>query len=194
MTQPTYGCYLSNFMQKKYNLSFIIVSIALTFALLFVIAYHYVRQDPTKQETPPPALHPVLVVDFNEDNKLSEQELKLSQDAILAIRAPGKPDGGDEEVFNSLDALQRLDINKDKRIDSQDPMFPRLQLMFFTQDGKGRKYISLKDAGITTIVLTPAAVKPVEQKLGDQTYTIVGYAIKINGHKVQIRLVPISFV
>lgn len=174
-------------MQKKYLRYLVIAFTIAAFGLLFIISYYQIHQ-PIAQ-TPEKTQHPVLIVDFDADKNLNEKDLLLSQDAILAIRPPTKTGAPNDQAFNSLDALKGLDINKDKRLDKKDPMFKYIELVFFTEQGKGRNYVPLVKANIDAIIL----MQSIRDISNYKNNPLVGYAVKSNGEKVEIRLVPISF-
>lgn len=173
---------------QKTRLSYLFIAFTLAaFGLLFILAYYQIHRPIPQQSFK--AQHLVLIVDFNSDKILNEKELLTSQDAVLAIRSQNRTGKPSDLIFNSLDALKRLDFNKDKRLDKADPMFPYLELIFFKDGGKNRQSMSLSAAGINAIAFT--------QNLKDnnsyKNNSLIGYAIKTNQQKLEIRLVPISF-
>ncbi len=177
-------------MQKNWLTKLLVALILIALAGVFVAAFWLVRHPASQdtQTTPKVFTHPVLVVDFSNNKILSEEELKQGSDAILAVRAPHTHN--QDELFNSVAALLRLDVNKDNQIDVEhDPIFPYLELIFFTDDGKNRKYVSLKTAGIKTIIINKQRLLlPAESVVNN----LVGEAVMNDGNTRAIRLINVS--
>lgn len=169
-------------MQKNKASYLMIAFFILAFIALFIVAYNLVHRSHVTPEKI--KQHMVLMVDFNNDGILNQQELLDSEDAILAVRLKDKKD----QLFNGINALQQLDLNKDGRIDKKDPIFPQLELIFFTNKGKTRKYVPIEKAKIQTIILTKQEFLN-DEKSEQQT---VGYALTTDGKKLQIHLISVA--
>ncbi len=138
-----------------------------------------------------PLTHRLVVIDFDDSGLLDEAELMQGKDGIIIVKKPaGK--NKKEELFNSASAFQRLDANKDGRIDASDPMYPYLQLMFFTDNGKNRRYVTFAQADIKSIQIDQKRLNAQQRKSLNPKDNIIGEAILINGKKHVVRLISIA--
>ena len=78
-------------MQKKALTYFIVAFFVLSLGALLAIAYHHLHRSPSEIAKVIHATHPVVVVDFNNNGIVSQEELLSGKDAILAISSHQKP-------------------------------------------------------------------------------------------------------
>lgn len=177
-------------MHKKIFLYFLIAFFLVSLSTLFVIAYHHVHSPRTIKAST--TTNPVIAVDFSGDKILNQEELVKGEDAVLAIRKrkPGSNESTDE-LFNSIAALERWDVNKDGRLDKKDPIYPYLELVFFTDNGKKHRYVTLEKAGIIAIVFNKEKIGKIKE-IAKSTNNLLGKAIKANGDELQIRVISVS--
>lgn len=173
-------------MQKKILSLTVVACILGAFAFLFTIAYQRLHHP---EPTPAPQTHLVLAVDLNNNKILNQDEITSAKDAILAVRKPGSANTSND-IFNSITALEQLDANHDNRLDKKDPIFPYLELVFFT--GKEHKYVPLTKAGITAIIFDKAILAQItngSNPIGKE----IGHAVKKNGEKLSIQIIAIKY-
>lgn len=169
-----------------------ILVLAAIIVMAFLMTHRPEKVAPiNKLLTKAPRLHPVIVLDFDNSGAVGQVELLRGKDAIITVMHPAKRGGVTDELFNSVEALRKLDVNKDNIIDKRDPLYSHLQLMFLTSDGKSSRYVSFEQAGIKSIKLQQqwlnekaiAGLNPENNKVGE--------AIMINGAKHDLRLVAV---
>lgn len=171
-------------MHRNRVTSVIVSLIIAAFICLFVAAYYFKRH-PEVNPVIVKQTHPLLVIDFDNQGLLNTDELLAGSDAIVAVRTGAHRD----ELFNSVAALSNLDANRDGHLDEHDPMFVHLELIFFTNGGKGRKYVSLTQAGIKEIILIPHRIKFAPDSVVDN---LAGQAVMRDGTKHDIRLINVE--
>lgn len=125
--------------------------------------------------------HKILAVDLNGNNQINQAELAAGKDAILTIKANLKVKQTGNIFFSSYEALERLDHNKDGRLDAEDSAYSHLQLLFLRK-GKQQKLLPLAEAGIQAIILNQQ--KETQDK-------VVGHALMADGTTRAIYLVDI---
>lgn len=76
----------------------------------------------------------VLAIDMDEAEDFSQNEIFKGDDAILAINQPSETGAARAYIIQSEKVLALLDRNADGRIDSQDPLYWQLELLFFNKD------------------------------------------------------------
>lgn len=172
-----------------------ILSVIILIAVI-VMAYMMLRH-PDKMETinkiaeRAPQSHQLVVLDFDDNGLLDEAELLQGHDAVITVKNPKE---GADEQFDSVSAFQELDVNKDGRIDDKDPHYQYMQLMFFTKEGKGRRYMSFTQAGVQSIKIDQKRLN----EMGKATLSlhpddnIIGKATFKNGQQHTIRLIAVT--
>ena len=133
--------------------------------------------------------HHLIVIDFDDNGLQDKAELMQGLDGVITVNDPNL---GVNEAFNSESALQKLDSNKDGRIDRHDARFAYLQLTFFTDQGKQRRYLSFRQAGIDAIKINPQRLYiPLSLPLTVKNNKI-GKAFFTNGTQHDVRLIAVS--
>lgn len=178
-------------MQKKLFIYFIAAFFIVSLGILFVIAYQ--RLHHPQIHTTPVTTNPVIAVDFSGDKILNQEELIKGEDAILGIRqqVKGSTNSSTDQIFNSVAALERWDTNKDGRLDRKDPIYPHLELVFLSDGGKKRKYVSLEKAGIIAIIFNKEKIGKIKE-VSKSTDNLLGRALKANGTEVKIRVISVT--
>lgn len=98
----------------------------------------------------------VLVVDMNENNRVSLPEVLKGQDALLVIHQGNDPVSHENDtVFASDVVLAIFDRNHDGRIDANDPVYRRLELKYFNPTTGMASYVPISEAGIRAIFIDP---------------------------------------
>jgi Ca2+-binding EF-hand superfamily protein len=136
-----------------------------------------------------PIQHRLVVIDFDNNGLLDEAELLQGKDGIIVVSNPNK---GVDESFNSASAFEKLDVNKDGFIDEKDPMFRYMELMFFTDGGKGRRVVSFAQEGIKSVKVDTKRIKQAKQLTSDVKDNLIGEANLSDGKKLSIRLIMVS--
>lgn len=172
-------------MQRKQKMIFGIGLFFLIFFIIFFIAYQYVHH-PVVEKT---GTHAVLAIDMNGNNKITQEDIAQGKDAVLAIRSVVNQTSR-HTFFSSIKALIALDVNKDNRIDSGDPTFTQMELVYLQPDKK-RKYVSLEQAGIKAILIYKKKDETLNAK-DDLMNDIVGDALLEDGQMRLIRCVEIE--
>lgn len=177
-------------MQKKY-LSYIVIAFIILIFIALLLTAHYFLHQPTGADAR--LTHPVIAVDFNNNNVLNQDELLKGQDAILAVRKiDNRTQKVSDELFHSIAILERLDLNEDGRLNKDDAVFPSLELIFLTDGGKNRKHMTLTEAGIVAIVFNKKSVGKVHE-IFKGSDNLIGYALKKDGTRLEIRAIPVAF-
>lgn len=170
----------------KKILYFILPLVIVAFiAGLFITAYKTIH----KPAQPIPAysgLHPVLAIDYSGDKILDQEELLKGEDAILTVK-----DKAHSQMFNSIAALRNLDANKDQRLDKKDPLFNQIQLLFFIDKDKNKKYLYLEDAGITAIIFDKTGLAQLNNNTATENI-VIGHAVTTKGKSLLIKIVPVG--
>ena len=154
---------------------------------VFALAFWMVRHPGQSLLKPKVLIHQLLVVDFDNDNLLDESELLHGADAVIAVH-----DADRDELFSSMSMLQHSDVNQDERLDANDPIFHKLRLVFFTDNGKGRRYESFEEAGIKAITIYKESLTTNPNVIHNPADNLAGYAIMKDGSKRPIRLVIVQ--
>ena len=176
--------------KKYFNfvMGFILVLVLFS---LFLVAYYFRHHlfAATQQQTKT-WVHPVLIVDFNNNGQFIQSDLQKGQDAILVVKNSETKDKS-PEWFSSLAALIAYDINQDQRIDKQDPIFPKLALLYYPGQPK-QKYISLKNAHIKAIVIDKTKLVKLPGKAEEIPEFTAGHVEFNNGEIRNIKAVAIK--
>lgn len=180
-------------IQRKKYLNFAIGFILLLVLFgLFLVAYND-RHHPsptTQHQTKNLLVHPVLIVDFNNNDEFTQEDLQKGEDAILVVQNNATNDKN-PEWFNSLAALIAYDINQDKRIDKHDSIFPRLALLYYPGQSK-QKYISLKNAHVKAIVIDKTKLVKLPTEAKEIPEVVTGHIELNNGETRNIKAVAIK--
>lgn len=182
-------------MKKNNPGCFIAIFILAVLIILFSFAHHHVRHGFNKNITETlPASHPVMVVDFNNNKIINQQELFDGKDAILAVKSVDKKTTTpNDQLIGSISALEQLDANKDGRLDKKDPIFDHLELIFFANGGTSHKNMSLAETKIIAIVFRKGILKEIASLTKSNRY-VVGEAITSDGRKLLVKVIPVSIV
>lgn len=175
----------------------LIILLILLLGFILFIAYQNKQElNLDKFQKPTATTHPVLIIDYDGDKKLSQEELLDSEDAVLLVTTSEK-DKMDlsDNLFNSVAALQNMDLTEDYKVDPEEDIYKNFNLMFFENQGKDRKYLSLKQAKINELVFYQTAIKNLTQISAGKGDNLVGYAIEGKGkhrEKFEIRVLPVT--
>lgn len=170
----------------KKILYFLIPLVIVAFiAGLFITAYKAIHK-PAEPAPIHSGMHPVLAVDYSNDKIINQDELLKGEDAILIVK-----NKANTQMFNSVAALLKLDANQDQRLDKKDPLFTQIQLMFFTEAGKNKKFKTLTEAGITAIVFDKAGLAQLNNNV-NAANVVIGRALTEKGKSLLIKIVPVG--
>lgn len=132
----------------------------------------------------------LLVVDFDNKGALNQEELLQGEDAVIAVKITKTDASAKEEFFNSLHALQNVDLNKDGVINKNDAIFPRMELMFFDK-ARQRRYVSFEEADIKAIQINQEFLKSPRFNELNLHNNIAGKAILGDGRAYTIRVMAV---
>jgi ABC-type uncharacterized transport system permease subunit len=172
-------------MQRKKKMFLGIGLFFLVFFIVFFIAYQDVHHPAVEKISS----HAVLAIDMNNNNKITQEDIEQGKDAVLAIHSTANQ-ASKHAFFSNIKALIALDTNKDNRIDSGDPTFSQMELVYLQPDKK-RKYVSLEEAGIKAILIYKKKDETLNTK-DDLMNDIVGDALLEDGQMRLIRAVEVE--
>lgn len=175
-------------MYRKILIIVLFALILSGFAAIFITAHHLLK-NPSLM-APQQRSHPVIVINMSDIKTIDDDAVLQGKVGVLTIVLPPDPKRQGHHHFNSVSALQNYDLNKDGRLDAQDPIFSHMELMFFADNGKKHQGMSLPDAKIQALVFD---LKPVMSARVNQAVNMhVGQALMANGTKHDIYLLSLS--
>jgi len=166
--------------------SFGVIALIAIIAIAYLMLHHPGKIFP---ETAAWVEHRVLVADFDKNGLLDEAEIMQGKDGVLAMRSLWEDNK--DALFSSTSALQRLDKNKDGQLNASDPIFPRLELVYFLNKGKDKKRVSFKEAGVKALILNPASFQQSLDSLSPKD-NIAGTLLMVNGESYPVRMIAIK--
>lgn len=180
------------------RIALLVGTLALLFVIAIIVLAYSMLRHPHSVAAPiqqflahTPAQNKVVVLDFDDNGLLDEAELMQGRDAVITVHNPAATDTNADSLFNSASALQRLDLNKDGEINEKDVIFPYLRLMYFTDGGKGRRYVTFAEAGIKSLVIDQKRLHAITKSL-DPQHNLIGEAEFTNGQHHGIRLILVN--
>jgi len=172
------------------------------FLILFSISYisltFYQRQlaSNTSFASITPLARQIMVVDMNQQGIFTTDMVNSGQLPILAISPSHDLTDQSKIELNFLDHIGRLvvfDTDNNNRVDTMDPIFSRLELVYIKQK-QIIQTIPIIDVGIRAIYLDRGNLTPIELfPNGPKGYwNVTNLALLADGTKRVIRVIPIN--
>lgn len=143
-----------------------------------------------------PVIDQLMAIDLNQKEVFTPELILTGQLPILVIHQSNDPHDHTKDLITFLDQVGRLtnfDYNNDDRIDTNDPIFGRIEVAYI-KNGKITGFIPLAEVGIRQINLDKAHMKAEElYPNGPKGYwNVANIAILADGSKRGIRVVPVT--
>lgn len=183
-------------MPKRHTWIWIVLTILM---VIYGIAYYWDVQNQapdlsSAQIQVAPVVRRVMVVDLDNIGNIGQQGILAGEDPLLGMKVPtNSPNQTLIDYVDSFDHLGDIDANGDGRLDSSDPMYQSLVLVYFDQTGKPVRLVSLNDAGIRAIVWRKRLHVPkVLSKLSDKFVSNQRNIIMTDESTRKLRIIPVS--
>lgn len=183
-------------MPKRHTWIWIVLAIVM---MVYGIAYYMDVQNQSPdlssaQIQIAPVVRRVMVVDLDNIGHVDQQGILAGEDPLLGMKVPtSSPNQTLIDYVDSFDHLGNIDANGDGRLDSSDPMYQSLVLVYFDQTGKPVRLVSLTDAGIRAIVWRKRLHVPKAlSKLADKFMTDQRNIIMTDETTRKLRIIPVS--
>lgn len=133
-----------------------------------------------------------FIVDLDGNKDFTQNGIMGGDDGVLTVHMGDNPNMHQEDIIQGKDVLMEFDVNHDGIIDARDPVYPRLEIVFFNKKKSGQlTHTLIMNMGIRAILLDPTLVAQAVKERPSIHADTVGVAVFADGSQRLINQVSI---